>query len=109
MDTPEKTPKNSPKKSIPKPGFLSRRPPKIEKFDNPSLTQDINEIIRREENATKNFEQDRLDSVNGSENTDSEVEQANENIAPSASGEQQNFVKKAPFEFAHNMSILEEY
>ena len=129
MESPRVTPKGSPSKIL-KPGFKSGRPlntvvvPVISKFDNPSLTQDINEIIKREEGFTKiletrreHFNQNRQDHDRqnhndhqpGNENVHVNIlENINENpVQVSAAGE--NFTKIKHFDIDGNMSILEEY
>jgi len=123
MESPRVTPKGSPSKIL-KPGFKSGRPlnpvvPVISKFDNPSLTQDINEIIKREEGLTKILETRREhlnqnrhshnDSQPGNEHLHVNIlENINENVVqPSAAGE--NFTKIKHFDIDGNMSILEEY
>ena len=77
----------TPKKQVPRPGFLSGRPAaslNMPKFDNPSLTQDINEIMRRQERAE-------------AENNPPPYENSNteEVLAPSADGETDVKAKKA--------------
>jgi len=125
MDSPRVTPKGSPSKIL-KPGFKSGRPlnavvpvvPVVSKFDNPSLTQDINEIIKREEGFTKILEtrrehlnqnrQNHNDSQPGNEVHVNILENINESaVQPSAAGE--NFTKIKHFDIDGNMSILEEY
>lgn len=129
MESPRVTPKGSPSKIL-KPGFKSGRPlnpvvvPVISKFDNPSLTQDINEIIKREEGFTKilesrreHFNQNRQDHNRqnhndhqpGNENVHVNIlENINENpVQVSAAGE--NLTKIKHFDIDGNMSILEEY